>query len=146
MTVRLRHRARVLVGAVVLLGTLAACGSSGTTSTPPPPATSSSSPPASSQPVHGSGGNSSPAAATDVITIKNFSYAVPTSVKPGAKVTVKNDDQVNHTVTADQSDSLFNVTVPSNGGTATFTAPSKPGRYKFHCNFHANMHGVLVVS
>ena len=29
--------------------------------------------------------------------------------------------------------------------TFTFTAPSKPGTYKFHCNIHSFMHGQLVV-
>jgi plastocyanin len=27
----------------------------------------------------------------------------------------------------------------------TFTAPNKPGTYPFHCTYHSNMHGVLVV-
>lgn len=79
-----------------------------------------------------------------MITIKNFSYQVAGPVSPGAKVTVQNNDDVNHTVTAD-SGNAFNVNVPSNGGTASFTAPAKPGTYKFHCTYHANMHGQLVV-
>jgi plastocyanin len=37
-----------------------------------------------------------------------------------------------------------NVTVGP-GDSATFTAPNKPGNYKFHCTFHSNMHGTLVV-
>lgn len=83
-------------------------------------------------------------AAAAVVTIKNFAYEVPASVQPGAMVKVTNSDQVAHTVTADQSDSLFNVTVDP-GGSATFAAPSKPGSYKFHCTYHSNMHGTLVV-
>ena len=27
----------------------------------------------------------------------------------------------------------------------TFTAPAAPGSYKFHCAYHSNMHGTLVV-
>lgn len=148
MTGRASNRALALVGGIILVGTLAACGSSGTTGkhSSPSPMTPTSSSPAISQSAPGSSSaGSSPASAAALITIKNFSYSVPASVNPGAKVTVKNNDQVNHTVTADQSNSLFNVTVQSGGGTATFTAPSKPGQYKFHCTFHANMHGVLVV-
>lgn len=56
---------------------------------------------------------------------------------------VKNDDSVNHTVTAD-SGSAFDVTVNASS-TATFTAPTKPGTYAYHCTFHSNMHGTLVV-
>lgn len=91
----------------------------------------------------GSAGGAAPSAAA-VITIKNFAYQVPPSVRPGAMVKVTNSDQVAHTVTADQSDSVFNVTVDP-GGNATFAAPSKPGSYKFHCTYHSNMHGTLVV-
>lgn len=79
-----------------------------------------------------------------MVTIRNFAYRVPKSVDPGAKVTVKNVDQVTHTVTADSSERLFDVSVDP-GGTATFSAPTTPGRYKFHCNYHSNMHGTLVV-
>jgi plastocyanin len=31
------------------------------------------------------------------------------------------------------------------GKTATFTAPSAAGDYKFHCTIHANMTGTLTV-
>ncbi len=30
-------------------------------------------------------------------------------------------------------------------GTATFTAPTAPGTYPYHCIFHANMKGTLTV-
>jgi len=32
------------------------------------------------------------------------------------------------------------------GSTQTFTAPSKAGSYKFHCNIHSSMHGTLTVT
>lgn len=80
-----------------------------------------------------------------VISIKDYKYQVPKSVKPGAKVMVTNMDQVAHTVTADTSDSVFNLNIDA-GGSASFTAPTKPGTYKFHCIYHGNMHGTLVVS
>ena len=62
---------------------------------------------------------------------------------PGATVSVMNMDSENHTVTSDAG-SAFNVKATA-GTTVTFTAPSKPGSYPFHCEYHANMHGVLVV-
>jgi len=87
---------------------------------------------------------SGPEAKPVVISIKDFKYAVPASVAPGAKVTVKNDDAQNHTLTSAPKGS-FAVTANGGGGTATFTAPSKPGSYKFTCDFHADMSGTLVV-
>ncbi|MGN6608989.1 MAG: cupredoxin domain-containing protein [Jatrophihabitans sp.] len=78
-----------------------------------------------------------------MITIKDFAYGVPASVRPGSVVRVTNSDQVAHTVTADQG-SAFDAAVDP-GGSATFKAPNKPGRYKFHCTYHSNMHGTLVV-
>jgi plastocyanin len=62
---------------------------------------------------------------------------------PGAKITVKNQDDQNHTVTSAIKGAL-DVTV-TGGGKATFTAPTKPGSYMFACNFHANMMGTRVV-
>ena len=89
--------------------------------------------------------SSSPEAAHAVmITISNFMYSVPASVAPGTKVTVKNLDSQNHTVTSTMH-GVFDITVTADGGTATFTAPTKPGSYKFVCMFHANMMGTLVV-
>ncbi|TWP38004.1 cupredoxin domain-containing protein [Leekyejoonella antrihumi] len=93
----------------------------------------------------GSSAATAKSAAAAKITIKSFAYQVPASVKPGAKITVTNADNVNHTVTSDTA-GLFNAVIPSNGGSATITAPTKPGKYPFHCKYHANMHGTLVVS
>ena len=70
----------------------------------------------------------------------NFKVAAP--VKAGATVTAKNNDSVEHTVTAD--DGIFNITVGA-GETATFTAPSTAGDYKFHCTIHSQMHETLTV-
>ncbi|MGI8760537.1 MAG: cupredoxin domain-containing protein [Jatrophihabitantaceae bacterium] len=144
----LRVRVVSVAGAALLAGGLAACGSSGTTHTNTasvantPSATSPSS--SSSAPaVGGSSSGSSASTGAVTITIKNYSYTVPASVQPGAKITVHNEDGVSHTVTAD-SGAKFDVTVPGSG-TAMLTAPSQPGSYKFHCNFHGNMHGTLVV-
>jgi len=78
-----------------------------------------------------------------LVTIKDFKYTIPASVAPGSKVTVKNEDAQNHTVTS-APHGAFDVNVPA-GGTATFTAPTKPGSYKFICTFHADMLGALVV-
>ncbi|MGH8888175.1 MAG: cupredoxin domain-containing protein [Acidothermaceae bacterium] len=81
-------------------------------------------------------------AASGVIVIKNFAYMVPASVAPSATVTVKNEDAIVHTVTADGGEFDDQATASSS---TTFTAPAKPGSYPFHCKYHGNMHGVLVV-
>jgi plastocyanin len=78
-----------------------------------------------------------------MIHIENFRYRTPASVSPGAAVQVMNMDDEAHTVTSDATGG-FQLTVPA-GTTVTLTAPTKPGRYPFHCDFHANMRGVLVV-
>ena len=77
------------------------------------------------------------------ITMKDLSFKVAGPVASGATVTIKNNDTVTHTVTADDGTS-FNLTVNA-GATATFKAPTTAGIYKFHCNIHSSMHGVLTV-
>jgi plastocyanin len=112
--------------ALAALAVLAGCGTSG-----------------------GSGGNTSGgttsaagAGSSAVITIKDFAFTTPSSVSPGATITVKNQDNTAHTVTAD-SGNAFDSPAPT--GNSTFTAPSKPGSYSFHCSIHPEMHGTLVV-
>ena len=88
---------------------------------------------------------SSPAASSmkTMIMIKDFAFTAPASVSPGATVEVMNADGEAHTVTSDKGGD-FDVTVAA-GATATFKAPTSPGSYDFHCIYHSNMHGVLVV-
>jgi plastocyanin len=121
-----RLRSRLLLVACVALLTLAfaACSSSSKSS---------------------GSSSTTPAAAAADITIANLTFPPqPVSVKSGATVTVKNTDALTHTVTSDDGTS-FNISVNANS-TGTFTAPSKPGTYKFHCNIHSSMHGTLTVT
>lgn len=90
-----------------------------------------------------SGAAGTPSSAASTIHIHDFSYTVPASVPAGAQVEVMNMDGEAHTVTAD-SGGGFAVRVPA-GQTMTFIAPTKPGRYPFHCEYHSNMHGTLIV-
>jgi plastocyanin len=78
------------------------------------------------------------------ISIKGFAYQGPATVAPGATITVTNLDSTEHTVTADDG-AAFDVEIKENGGTATLTAPAKPGTYLYHCKYHSNMHGTLTV-
>lgn len=91
-------------------------------------------------------GSAPPAAGADssevVITIADFTYAVPETVEPGATITVRNEDGVGHTVTSD--DGVFDVAVGP-GEEATLTVPEEPGEYSFHCTPHPQMTSTLVV-
>jgi plastocyanin len=130
-----RRRRTVLAAlCAVALAALAACGSSGSTAS----GTSASSPSSAS-----SAGSGSAAASPAVIAIKDFAFTTPTSVSPGAKITVRNMDSTAHTVTADSGNAFDDAASP---GQSTFTAPTKPGSYPFHCSIHPEMHGVLVVA
>ncbi len=124
----------VIVGAAALIA-VGGCGASGTgyqgASSSPPSAASSTAPPSGTSP-------------SLTITIKDFGYQGPVSVSPGAKITVKDEDAQAHTVTSDDGKS-FDAAVDGGGGTAQFTAPTTPGSYPYHCAYHSNMHGTLVV-
>lgn len=126
-------RVRALV--VVPLLALALAGTGGCSGGGSPAAPSSQSQAATGAPVSGSAPS---------ITIKDFGYGEPITVAPGATVMVTNMDSARHTVTADEG-SAFDVDVQGSGGTGTFTAPTKPGTYAYHCTFHPGMQGTLTV-
>ena len=64
------------------------------------------------------------------------------SVLVGTTVTWKNDDSINHTVTAD-GDAFASGYLPP-GGSFTFTF-AQQGRYAFHCTIHKFMRGEVDV-
>ena len=101
---------------------------------------SSSSSPAAS----GSAPATAPATAGSTITIQSFAFGAPLTVKPGQTIAVVNQDSAPHTVTADDGKSFDAKAGP--GGSGSFTAPSAPGSYAFHCSVHPNMHGTLTVT
>ena len=127
-----RRLTRVAAALALVVVFSAACGDSGTASKASAAATSST------------GSASSTTVSMDtMIMIEDFAFRAPASVSPGARVEVMNLDTEAHTVTADQG-ADFDVTVAP-GATVSFAAPTAPGSYDFHCTYHANMHGVLVV-
>lgn len=134
--------------AALVLG-VAGCGSGGGTA-PPSGASASAAMPMDTTGTSTSTGASATTAPSGAsttsaaITIKNFAYGPALEVPAGSTVTVTNADSAAHTVTADQG-GAFDVTVKGSGGTATFTAPATPGTYTYHCTYHPNMHGTLVV-
>lgn len=148
-----RPRIGVALAGAIVLAALAGCGSSDSPEASVPSSVSSSAGAATSSaaPATSSAASSSSAASTSsqpsaqavVITIDKFDYSVPVSVSPGAMITVENKDGEKHTVTADSADA-FDAEVDGDGSTS-FKAPTAPGSYPFHCVFHSNMTGVLVV-
>lgn len=79
------------------------------------------------------------------VVIKNFAYLPANfTVTRGATVTIRNEDQVIHTFTADNQ--AFNTGNVAQGLPATFQAPTQPGKYPYHCFHHPYMTGVLTVS
>ncbi|MCF3960200.1 cupredoxin domain-containing protein [Streptomyces fuscigenes] len=110
---------------------LAGCSDGGDTATrsPATPATA----------AHGSGGASSH------IAIKDFMFSpVSLTVRPGARVTVANQDQTPHTVTFTDRGTSDTGRI-SGGKSAGFTAPKKRGSYSYICDIHQYMKGTLVV-
>jgi plastocyanin len=77
------------------------------------------------------------------ITIKGFAFGQPLTVAPGTTVEVVNTDAAPHNVTA--TDRSFKTANLNQDETATFTAPTTPGRYEFTCTLHPEMTGTLVV-
>jgi plastocyanin len=136
----------ILIGVTctAALGVLGGCGSASSTGAAgSSSAATMGSSSMSSMSSSSSGASPSAASSAVVIHISKFAYQTPASVSPGAKVTVMNMDGEAHTLTAD-SGGAFDTKIDP-GASATFTAPAKAGTYAFHCTFHGNMHGMLVV-
>ena len=92
--------------------------------------------------------SSAPATGTTGASLKIASFAydpTPLTVAPGTTIPVKNSDSAEHTVTSDMA-GLFLADDIAHGKTVTFKAPTRPGKYTFHCEYHPNMHGTLVVT
>lgn len=141
---------RLLAAGALVLAASAACGadtdSAARDATAPAASAPAAAPPSQEPTADGTSAQDSPAeeqpAEEVVITISDFAFEVPASVSPGATVTVVNEDNSFHTVTAD--DETFDVNAPG-GESVTFTAPEEPGEYPFHCTPHPNMTAALVV-
>ncbi|MBG6218203.1 plastocyanin [Arthrobacter sp. CAN_A6] len=145
-----RHGISALMLAAVLTATTA-CGSgaepSGSEATS---MASEAAAPESAAATTGAGTSSSGSASAEaapaeeaVITITDFEYMMPETITPGATVTVINEDDAPHTVTA-EDDGGFDVDVPA-GETVTFTAPEEAGEYAVICTYHPEMSATLVI-
>jgi plastocyanin len=96
-----------------------------------------------------------PAAAGAAVTISNQAYS-PTSVvvHPGETVTWTNNDQIAHSVTADDGsfDSAGALCSPSitlgclQPGQSYAHTFASSGTFSYHCRVHSFMHGTVVVA
>lgn len=119
--------------ATALVATMA-CGGPRPADTPDATATGS---------TGASGSDRSRDSARPVITIKDFAFITPSSVAPGEKVVLRNDDDVTHTFTA-HGDGGFDITLQASQS-VTFVTPHAKGRYDLLCTLHPSMSGTLTV-
>jgi plastocyanin len=85
-------------------------------------------------------------AASPTIVIKDFGFTGDLTVRPGVTVMVINKDGFAHTLTDKKTHLWDTGRIHGDGGTATFTAPTKVGSYPFGCKIHPEMRGTLVVA
>jgi plastocyanin len=137
----LATRPAVLAGALATAMGLAACG----TSAASVPATTAAPTATMTMPMP-SGAGAAPAApvATDHVAIQGFAFGPGTAtVKPGTTVTWTQQDEDQHTVTADDGSFASSPLITGQNYTHTFTAP---GTYHYHCAIHPFMHGTVTVT
>jgi plastocyanin len=85
------------------------------------------------------------AGSKSTISIKDFAFGPdPLKIAPGATITVVNGDNATHTVTSDR-DGAFDTGDIEGRGTARI-AVSAPGTYRYFCEIHDYMQGVIEVS
>lgn len=78
------------------------------------------------------------------VAIRNYAYRpARIVVRPGTKIRFTNHDQQPHTATASHGHAFDTGTVVA-GASATVTL-TKSGIYTYFCQYHAFMHGTLVV-
>jgi plastocyanin len=139
----MKRKACVISSTLLAAAALTACGGGNVSSPPTASPTSSGQSSVAEMPSTASSSPGAPAAASQIV-ISNMAYTVSPTVSPGQELTIVNKDEQNHTVTADENN-LFDIVVSGSGGIMSFTAPTAPGTYPFHCKYHSNMHGVLTV-
>ena len=88
--------------------------------------------------------SATPGAGASKVAIEGFEYAPSRlTVARGTEVTWTNADAANHTVTFD-SGAEKDLGSQSKGARRSFTF-AKAGTFAYHCDFHPNMHGTVVV-
>jgi len=134
-------------------GTSSATSTASTAGTPTatstsPTAAGSATATGTAAPTAVGGPSAAPVEGTQIVISKFLYSPVNLKVKPGAMITVMNQDPVAHTVTAQSGAGgiAFDSGTINGNASGTFTAPATPGTYPYICIFHAQMHGILTVS
>ncbi|MBV4356864.1 cupredoxin domain-containing protein [Pinibacter aurantiacus] len=92
---------------------------------------------------YGSSSNSGNNQGNNTVSMQYTQYDPSTiTVKAGTTITWINNDNMDHTVTA--NDGSFDSGTIKQGGKYTHTF-STAGTFSYHCTFHANMKGSVVV-
>jgi len=150
----LKRLLRLTVAAAALTAAIAACSSGNDSSGSAAPSvatTTSAAAPTTSAPAGGEatssdgggsgGSDDGQAAGSGTITIKDFAFGAPLTVRPGATIKVTNQDATAHDVSSDD-EGRFRTPLLNKDESATFTAPTQPGTYKFSCTVHGQMQGI----
>ena len=150
----LKRLFRLTVAAAALTAAIAACSSGNDSSGSAAPSvatTTSAAAPTTSAPAGGEatssdgggsgGSDDGQAAGSGTITIKDFAFGAPLTVRPGATIKVTNQDAAAHDVSSDD-EGRFRTPLLNKDESATFTAPTQPGTYKFSCTVHGQMQGI----
>ena len=123
----------VLLTAWIAIGV--SCGTSSQTTTPAPGTGAQTKPPP--------GGTNGPDYKPASATIENFAFSPATiTVAIGTTITWTNQDSAAHTVTSDSG--VFDSGSISQGKTFSYTFNEK-GSFNYHCTFHPNMKGTVIV-
>lgn len=143
MRLSISTRHAVLAGAIAVTTTLAACGTNAATVSSGVGAASSSSTSTMTMPATTAAAATAPVA-TDQVAIQGFAFGpAAITVKPGTTVTWTQQDEDQHTVTANDGSFASSPLITGKTFTHTFTAP---GTYQYHCAIHPFMHGTVVVT
>jgi plastocyanin len=146
-----RISALSLVAVALAMG-VAACGSSGSkSSSSAAPASSTPSSSSSGSGSSSSGGGSTISESADPSGQLKFTKSDLTAKAGKATIDFTNSSQLPHNMTiVDSSGKQVGATPTFAGGTKSFTADLKPGKYTFYCSVpghrQAGMQGTLTVS
>lgn len=115
------------------------------TPTPEAPATTAAtSAPATGTPEGGATSEPDGGSTASTVTIDNYAFSPDSiTVSAGTTVTWVNNDTTAHTVTADDGSFDSGNLAPGESFTFTFTSA---GSFVYHCNYHPNMEGTVVVN
>ena len=140
-----RFRTLAAISIVAALG-LAACGSSDSGGGSSAQKTTTTMDAMADSSTTAASGGSSSATDSDKVDIKDFAFdAKEIKVKVGTTVTWTNSDTTKHTATSDDGvDPKFDTGDIDPGKTATVTF-DKAGTFAYHCDYHGNMKGTIVV-